>query len=275
MSLPTEHQKSDILEKVRGKKLFHSNSVLNSIQFILNGALLSRNFMVQKRLPITPQLSDLIDIKNRLFDALFLETENEENNLTNYGPIIFHFTDKIIDNPTLNPFGRFLRSNPESWTDDTAKDEKYLPKRETLTNECLIVYHSSGFLPFNNSLEKIEIQGSLQSPQKKREGKRGRSPMPHMNCWSGSEESFEDVAKLNIEGALRQTGYSCPVNIVSRTTPWKSKMTNWLRMMYSAGKIYDYQRELQIIFGKRRFNQSFRGILESEMPKLREFYSIT
>ena len=51
--------------------LFHYDSVYNTIQFIRHGSLLSRNYMMQKGIPLTPQLSDIIDIEQNIFDSIF------------------------------------------------------------------------------------------------------------------------------------------------------------------------------------------------------------
>jgi hypothetical protein len=272
LPLNTEHNKKKILKKIVGRSLYHSNSVLNTLQFIREKALLSRNYMFQKRLPLTPQLSDIIDIKHKLFDSIFLETQLDIIAAKAYGPVILEFESNLIDSPLLQPTGRFLKSNPELWDQKKlGRTERFLQTNEDIDNECLIVYHISGHIPFNKSLKKVHI---LDSTQFRQEAKY-RKKHEEKRLWGKSLGHFCQVAKLNIQHALQANDMQdVQIEINDSEIFWKSKETNWIEMMYFPGKLHTYEKEIDIIQSKRRFNTTLRQVLEKQIEPVKKLYCI-
>jgi hypothetical protein len=268
------HKKDEIAKKIP-TTLFHYDSVYNTIQFIRHGSLLSRNYMMQKGIPLTPQLSDIIDIEQNIFDSIFLESQYSLKAYMNYGPICMHISSKIFENNRFFPNGRFIKSNPEEWDKLTKLHEKYSELSADLDGESLVISNTSGFIPLRGHIEKISIISSKQERQKAFHRKNHFG----QNRWGKSEtgnvvSNFDETAKLNIEFTLAEAGFeNIPVEIeTNEKFFWKSKQSNWMEMMYFPSKLFSYDKEINIVYNKRRYNFPKKERSESLMRELKELY---
>lgn len=265
--------KAQIQEKI-GSHLYHYNSLFNSLRFLSEKSLLSRNFMIQKGIQLTPQLSDVIDLQHDILDTIFLEAKHSMNSYKRYGPICFVLKSEILENSNIFPTGRFLRNNPEDWTNDATAVDKYLTTTEDVSKSCLVVSNTSGFIPLSEYIEKILIAPSLQE----RSEAKGRKVFEEQNNWckstTGKEiADFDRVAMINIKDSLRENGVSADVEIdISDNALWKSKMTNWIEMMYFPGKLFAFDKEIDIVYNKRRYNFRRNEEFSSLKEELRILY---
>lgn len=270
--------KKDRLQGIVGKNLYHFNSVYNSIRFLQESALLSRNYMVQKGIRLTPQLSDVIDLQHNIFDTIFLETEFSSSGFNRYGPVCFVLKSSLLGNNNLFPTGRFLRSNPEEWKKSTQLSEKYKLADEDTTGDCLVLSNTSGFIPISGFIEKILIAPSLQERAKAYH----RKNHEEQNRWGKSSTgidacNFDNVAAHNICDIIRERNYadSIPVEIadVGEAPLWGSKQSNWIEMMYFPGKLFSVEKEIDIVYNKRRYNFSKKHEVDAAIVELRQLYN--
>jgi len=119
--------------------LFHANTVLTSITFIRQRALLSRKYIEQNNLIQTDQKSDEKDKKYGVWDDVFLDAfdiHKKFNNRNLYGPVMFVFKIELLLSPSFSK-ALVTRSNPINWTDALTNDEKYYSNIDQIKDDYL------------------------------------------------------------------------------------------------------------------------------------------
>ena len=95
-----EIEKGKEKEKGKGKEkvyLYHANSVITSLGFILNKKLFSRKYGEDNFIPQTRQRSDSKDKKQGIYNDIFFDNSDiGEDKICAYGPITFVFSAKEI-----------------------------------------------------------------------------------------------------------------------------------------------------------------------------------
>jgi hypothetical protein len=116
-----------ILKEKGVKNLYHANTVLTSLTFINNNALLSRNHVEQNGLIQTIQKSDPEDKKFNVWDDVFLDGEDLHKRYKRanfYGPILFVIKPELLLSPSA-PKLLITRDNPMYWKDDNNWEKRY------------------------------------------------------------------------------------------------------------------------------------------------------
>ena len=140
--------------------LYHANTVCTSKSFIEKRALLSRQYMEENGLELTPQNTDELDKKFGIYNETFLDGWDlaelyKKPNI--YGPVTFKFkVDILLQSKTL----RITKLNPYYWH----KEEGWFSSEEEYTQrfpnfDKLDKGHKSfvleAKLPFSTYLEEI------------------------------------------------------------------------------------------------------------------------
>ena len=103
-----------LLKKDTGKEkvyLYHANSVITSLGFILNKKLFSRKYGEDNFIPQTRQRSDSKDKKQGIYNDIFFDNSDiGEFKICAYGPITFVFSAEEIFN--LNKDVKVTSENP-------------------------------------------------------------------------------------------------------------------------------------------------------------------
>jgi len=243
---------------------YHSNSVANSIKFILEKRFLTRNYMFQNTRSLTPQYSDGIDIKYGIFDSVFFETKYDAKQLSVFGPVIFKVKKPIVFTERLFPRGRLLRDNPEKWKKGIKAADKYFDANSVNKDDirCLVIDHVSGSIPFGDHLEEIVILDSTAGIYKSKKKKTKK-------VWSAPNgASYSEAAKTCLIDAFKQIGEIPPPILISPFI-WPKRKSDWLSMMYFPGKLFDYEREAEIIWSCRYLNPNIK---RDQIEKIKELY---
>lgn len=102
--LRADNEKEDIY-------LYHTNSVITSLGFILNKKLFSRKYVEDNFIPQTRQRSDLKDKEQGIYNDIFFDNSDiGEFKICAYGPITFVFSAEEIFN--LNKDVKVTSENP-------------------------------------------------------------------------------------------------------------------------------------------------------------------
>ncbi|MGA7160958.1 MAG: hypothetical protein WBZ48_08140 [Bacteroidota bacterium] len=193
----TPREVYDVLVSKGATHLHHANSVTTSCTFLEQGALLSRDFVVQNHLIQTPQSSDADDQRYGIWDCIFLdhvdihERGGARKGPNQYGPVLFIFNiDILLGLPTGTEIG-VTKLNPIHWwqyPDDV--DRWFQDKNELDANleygdfhKMLVIRTPSGRIDFPNHSSNIILDD------------------PHLLLSSGSDAYLHAVDRLNAAGA--------------------------------------------------------------------------
>jgi len=129
-----------ILTEKGVKHLFHANTVLTSLTFINQNALLSRNHVEVNGLAQTEQKSDNEDRKFNVWDDVFLDgldLHEKYSRPNKYGPILFVMKLELLLAPSLPPL-LVTKKNPWYWKDHNTWGEKYFNDSEEIKAKYLV-----------------------------------------------------------------------------------------------------------------------------------------
>jgi len=110
-----------ILQDIGATHLHHANTVTTSCTFLEKGALLSRDYAERHGLPQTPQSSDAIDKKMKIWDRIFLDHVNihyrggGKKGPNQYGPVLFMFPLGILRELPQSADIEVSKVNPIHW----------------------------------------------------------------------------------------------------------------------------------------------------------------
>lgn len=117
-----------ILKKKGVGFLYHANTVLTSLTFINENALLSRAYVEQKSLVQTPQKSDPEDKNFNVWDDVFvdgIDIHQKYKKANSYGPVLFVLKLDLLLSPSC-PRLLICKNNPMYWRNgDTVSDRYY------------------------------------------------------------------------------------------------------------------------------------------------------
>lgn len=134
---------SELYEVLREKEithLHHANTVLTSLTFIKENALLSRAYAEKHGLPQTSQDSDDIDKKYDVWDSVFLDgldlhTKFKRANL--YGPVLFKFNLELLLSPFITGVV-VTRTNPIYFNNVKTNAERYYSNMTDIKNNYMM-----------------------------------------------------------------------------------------------------------------------------------------
>jgi hypothetical protein len=149
---------------------YHANTVLTSLTFIENRALLSRAYVENNNLTQTPQKSDNDDKRYDVWDNVFLDgldLHKRFSNANKYGPILFVLKLEILLLPSM-PKILITKNNPWYWKPSTKTEDRYYSNIEDLSKDYLtgkildsrimFTFRSPNtFIRLNKFLQKIII----------------------------------------------------------------------------------------------------------------------
>jgi len=118
---------------------FHANTVLTSLTFIRERALLSRKFVEQNNLIQTDQKSDEKDKKYGVWDDVFLDAfdiHKKYNKRNLYGPVMFVFKLEMLLSPSISQ-ALVTKCNPINWSDTLTNDDKYYSSIDQIKDDYL------------------------------------------------------------------------------------------------------------------------------------------
>jgi hypothetical protein len=183
--------------------LYHSNTVLTSLTFINNRALLSRAFVENNNLTQTSQKSDNKDIEYNVWDDVFIdgidlhETYKRPNH---YGPILFVLKLEMLLSTSLQNV-LITKNNPWYWKSNDNINDRYYSNIEDVKSDYLtgkgidarimFTFRSSGnSIRLNKYLHFICID----------------KPNIIVNFKSGEQKNIGDFAILKISEAMKKNG---------------------------------------------------------------------
>lgn len=156
-----------ILQQKGYTTLFHSNTVQTSAIFIDKESLLSREYCDLNKLKQTSQQTDKTDKEYGIHDYIYfdlVDIHSKLNNRNYYGPILFKFSDDILDSEEILSI-RIIKKNPTKWHLFEKVEERYYMSLEEFESnyrlgdfDTMIVFNTkNGILPFGNSLYEILV----------------------------------------------------------------------------------------------------------------------
>lgn len=147
--------------------LYHANTVVTSISFLLNGGLLSRGAVEEINCTQTPQKTDDLDKRLGVYFDIFFDSDDihaRAKDLNSYGPVTFVYSIDILD--TLkDKVVKITKDNPIRWSETTPEEERYftelIPMRfeyqKGAFRQHLLICDMHEPLSFNPYLVKIII----------------------------------------------------------------------------------------------------------------------
>ncbi len=147
--------------------LFHANSVITACTFLSEAALLSRGYVQDNGLPQTPQASDSIDKKYRIWNDVFLDTIDihvRASRRNYYGPVMFVLNiDLLIRNPVSTVW--ITRNNPTNWVPNELRSKRYFSSIRKLDQayvlgdfgSMLVLRGIHGLLPLKGNLKRLIV----------------------------------------------------------------------------------------------------------------------
>ena len=119
--------------------LYHCNTVLTSLTFIEQRALLSRAYVERHGLIQTPQNSDAEDVAYNVWDDVFMDgidLHKKYNRLNKYGPVLFVMKLEVLVMPELCPV-LVTRANPWYWKNFPKWEQRYYDNTEEIAEKYL------------------------------------------------------------------------------------------------------------------------------------------
>lgn len=121
------------------KNLFHANTVLTSLTFIRQKALLSRGFVETNNLVQTRQKSDKEDNQFNVWDDVFLDGLDLHSRYTranHYGPVLFVLKLELLLSPSL-PYLLVTKNNPMYWRIGDSWEDRYYETEKGIESDYL------------------------------------------------------------------------------------------------------------------------------------------
>ncbi len=107
----------NLLIKKGVKYFYHANTMITSLTFIKQGALLSRGYVETNKLAQTAQTSDALDKEFDVWDTVFLDgtdLHKKFGSRNKYGPILFLLDLDILKNENFK-YIKVTETNPSYW----------------------------------------------------------------------------------------------------------------------------------------------------------------
>ncbi|MBE0391729.1 hypothetical protein [Flavobacterium sp. PL002] len=145
--------------------LYHANTVVTSLTFIKNNALLSRSYVEKTGQNQTMQKSDAEDKKYNVWDDVFvdaLDLHYKYKRPNKYGPILFVLKLELLLSAKF-PIVYITKKNPWYWRDFHTMDDKYYSnlddvKKDYLTNKL----DSQIMFTFKSPNKEVRLSDYLQ-----------------------------------------------------------------------------------------------------------------
>ena len=155
----------DTLRKMGATALFHANTVATACTFLEEGQLLSRNRVEASRLIQTPQGSDSLDRKYRIWDSVFVDAVDihaRASRRNQYGPVLFILSLSALSRTPIDNVW-ITRSNPTNWHPGEARSARYFPSMKQFKagyglgdfGSMLILRDTDGALPLAGRLLRV------------------------------------------------------------------------------------------------------------------------
>jgi hypothetical protein len=115
------------LENAGVDALFHANTVTTACTFLSQGALLARGVVADMGLPQTPQSSDSLDKKHRIWRDLFVDGVDIHARIRSrnlYGPVLFVLDLDALRRPPVTT-AWVTRKNPTKWKSGERRELRF------------------------------------------------------------------------------------------------------------------------------------------------------
>ena len=119
--------------------LYHANTVLTSLTFIQQKALLSRHQVEADGLLQSPQKSDPEDKKYDVWDSVFLDGADLHkiySRANKYGPVLFRIKLELLASQIV-PYVFVTKLNPWYWTEKITLEQRFYQSLEEINNDYL------------------------------------------------------------------------------------------------------------------------------------------
>lgn len=192
----------EILKAKGIESLYHANTILTSLTFIQQRALLTRGHVEKNGLYQTEQKSDSDDKKFDVWDDAFLDAidlHKKYRRANLYGPALFVMKLDLLLAPEL-PKLLVTRNNPWFWKNEQAWKERYYDSEDGINNDYLcgkldsrimFTLRSPGnFIKLNKYLKEIILD----------------KPKIYINFSSGEQRNVGDNAFMKLREAMDANG---------------------------------------------------------------------
>jgi len=128
-----------ILKEKGVEYLYHANTVLTSLTFIENQALLSRAYVTNNGLVQTPQKSDKEDKAYKIWDDVFLDGLDLHKKYlrpNDYGPVLFVIKLDLLLSQSI-PTVLITKNNPWYWNLTDSLDDRYYSSIDDVNRDYL------------------------------------------------------------------------------------------------------------------------------------------
>lgn len=115
--------------------LAHANSPETSLSFLREGALLSRQNVIDRKLPQSYQWSDSNDQRDGIFDSVFIDFSDQHrrfNEPNKYGPVLFRIDPERLFDYLQKSTARFsiTKKAPHEWKPQDSPEQRWLSASE-------------------------------------------------------------------------------------------------------------------------------------------------
>ncbi len=199
------------------KSLFHANSVLTSLSFITEDALLSRSYIEGHNLTQTAQGSDAKDKSHNVWDDVFLDGLDLGKYYYRpnaYGPVLFVMSLDLLLDDTIDGV-LITKNNPYYWSYDSSIDSKYFSSIEDVDIAYLSGdYHTHAriMFTFRSPGKKIQLSKYCEKIILDRCGFVTDTGKEIDKCVCGSIQRSLDLNGIDIPIEQRDVAYKFDVN---------------------------------------------------------------
>jgi len=119
--------------------MYHCNTLMTSLTFIENRALLSRKYVQDNGLKQTPQRSDAEDVAYNVWDDVFMDgfdIHKKYKTPNKYGPILFVMKPEVLLMPEICPV-LVTKANPWYWKNYPTWESRYVQSAEEIQEKYL------------------------------------------------------------------------------------------------------------------------------------------
>lgn len=163
--LPQEFH--DFLVEGNITELFHANTLVTSCTYLSHRNIMSRKYVLDKKLKQTSQDSDGIDIEYGIWDHIFLDSVDisaRSGYPNEYGPILFKISIEMLLDTNVSSV-MVTRLNPTKWKGLT-NDERYMTKENYKSvfnygtfDHMITLQTQTGAIPLETYLMEVKIDG--------------------------------------------------------------------------------------------------------------------
>ncbi len=194
----------NLLREKNVEFLYHANTVMTSITFLKENALLSRHYIEANNLKQSPQKSDAEDKKFDVWDNIFMDGADLHNKYrcaNKYGPVLFRMKLDILLSPLIQSM-YVTKSNPWYWKDSTPNDQRYYSSIDDLKNDYLTGKKLDSQIMFTiqGADKKIKLSDFLHSIGLD-------EPKLLISLRSGTEKKLGDYAREKINETMTENGF--------------------------------------------------------------------